>query len=189
MSYVILLTGLPGCGKLTVAARLDSLLRNRGVVARVVDNHYVYNVILDLLPAGLSASQSHAAWSAIETVRETVFRTVESLSPASWVFVFTEYLELGDEWFVERVKSIAAMRRSPFVPIHLTCELQELEHRVASSGRAPHHKSVSVEDTRRLYGTSDLLKIEHDNSLVLDNTRISAEFAANRILDHLHRCR
>ena len=181
---MILLTGLPGSGKLTVATHLASLLQKRGEVVRVVDNHYVYNVILNLLPVDVT-SHEHATWAAIESVREAIFRTVESLSPPSWSFVFTEHLKLGDEWFVERVQSIARTRRSSFVPVRLVCELSELERRVVSGERAPRFKSVSVVETWRLFASSKALEIIHDNSLTLNNTRLSAERTARRILDHL----
>jgi energy-coupling factor transporter ATP-binding protein EcfA2 len=184
-AHVILLTGLPGSGKLTVATHLASLLRRRGSVVRVVDNHSVYDVIVNLLPVEDVTSLDPDAWSAIEAVREVVFNTVENLSPASWTILFTEHLEPGDEWFVDRIESIAAKRRSSFIPVRLACELSELERRVVSRERASRLKSTSIDETRRLFAESRALDIRHPNSLTLDNTSISAELAATRIVDHL----
>ncbi len=49
VSFVFLLTGFPGTGKLTVAGALRDLLEADGETVRVVDNHWINNPILGLI--------------------------------------------------------------------------------------------------------------------------------------------
>ena len=180
----VCLTGYPGVGKYTVARELVEMTgpTNRFVL---VDNHYTKNIILGLL--GQDDTIGADAWAKIETVREAVFETIESLSPPQWSFVFTHVLvdNPNDAALYSRIETVAALRSSHFVPVTMTCDPDELARRAVSPERANRFKLTDPEALAQFSSDNHLLPIRHRNHLELDVKALSAPDAARAILDNL----
>lgn len=82
MPHVVLLTGLPATGKFTVGTEMVRQMEDRGMPARLVDNHYWNNVIFALLGNdGNGQTLPPEVWQRIMEVGEAIYRTMEDLSP------------------------------------------------------------------------------------------------------------
>lgn len=182
---VVLLVGLPGTGKLAVARELVSLIEQRDAPVRLIDNHYINNVIFNLLPTDGVTPLPAPVWDRVAEVRSAVFETIKRLSPLDWNFVLTVHIGDGDEGFIDAVASLAAARGSPFVPVRMLCDLEELERRVVTPERYQQLKSVSRDDVRREYIERPVPEIDHPNVVTLDVTNLPPADAARTILEKL----
>jgi hypothetical protein len=78
----------------------------------------------------------------ISAVRSVVERTIEELSPREWTFVFTNF-PLKDDPFQVAIfnnRTLAERRDASFLPVVLTCDVDELLRRVQSPGRDARQK-------------------------------------------------
>jgi RimJ/RimL family protein N-acetyltransferase len=187
-SAVYYLIGLPGVGKYTVALAMARLAAERGQRLVVVDNHYVNNVIFGLVGIDGRTPLDPAVWARVAEVAEIVFTTVETLSPAGWSFVFTNYLDHGspdDHRLYQRVRQVANARGRRFVPVRLVCEPEELCRRVTSPERSGRLKLVDPVTVRQLATTRPLLLPDDDDVITIDATRSAVEESAAVILDRV----
>jgi hypothetical protein len=90
---VYLLVGPAGIGKYTVALALEQLLASREQEVRLVDNHYICNPVFGLVAQDGLSPVPTAVWDRIGEVRETVAKTIESVSPRGWSFIFTHVID------------------------------------------------------------------------------------------------
>jgi hypothetical protein len=81
---VFYLIGPAGVGKLTVARALSALTG-----AHVVDNHTVNNPIFGLIELYRPTPLPEEVWDRVGEVRDAILKTVATLSPPEWGFVFT----------------------------------------------------------------------------------------------------
>ena len=93
MSYLFLLTGFPGTGKLTVGRALQGLLEARGDTVRMVDNHSINNTIFRLVENDGLTPLPDEVWTQVGRIATTVFETVEALTPRHWHVISTAYLD------------------------------------------------------------------------------------------------
>jgi deoxyadenosine/deoxycytidine kinase len=110
-----------------------------------------------------------------------VWLTIEELSPTEWSFVFTAAVASGDEWFLERIATIANRRESTFTVVVLHCELDTLEERIVALGRAENQKMTSVAGIRQLYEREPPSLDEYD-VITIDNTYLPPQEVAAQIL-------
>jgi hypothetical protein len=183
----VYLLGYPGVGKYTIAqelARLGSASHHHVVV----DNHYVNNVIFPLVDADGVKPLGPEVWAKVAEVRRTVLNTIETVSPPEWSFIFTNVLEAdepADRELYEVVRALAARRQSHFVPVVLSCSIDELARRVVAPVRARRLKWTDANRLRGLVATRKLLAVEDPNGLELDITEQSVAETAEMIADHL----
>lgn len=110
--------------------------RGRRLVA--VDNHHTSSVIFSVLPVDGVTTLPDTVWDRVDEVRAALMRTIKELSPADWSFVFTNVMTEGvraDHETLERVRQLAESRNSHYVPVRLTCQIDELLRRVARPHR------------------------------------------------------
>jgi hypothetical protein len=181
------LIGFSGTGKLTVAKALRSLLMDRGRTVRLVDNHYVNNPIFGLVENDGVRQLPAGTWDMVGEVRDTIVRTVETLSPRDWSFIFTNDLtdSLMERAWVERLLAVAEGRGSLFVPVRLLCEVEELCRRIASPERRVLMKSTDPDWIRLRAETQQVLDPGLPSTLTLDITSMQPDEAAGRILSHV----
>jgi shikimate kinase len=181
VSNVVLLTGLPGTGKLTVANQLVTQMSDDGVGVKLVDNHYWNNVIFELIDPDGERPLPPVVWDRVFEVGEAVWLTIEELSPTEWSFVLTADVESGDEWFLERIATLAKRRGSTFTVVVLHCELDALEERIVAPGRAENQKMTSVAGIRQLY-EREPPSLDGYDVITIDNTNLPPQEVAAQIL-------
>ncbi len=184
-SRLLLLTGFPGTGKLTVARALAAQLESAGGTARVVDNHWINNPIFGLVAQDGITPLPPSVWDRVGEVAEAVVRTVEELTPTTWHVIFTAYLDgVTDVGTVAKLERVAAARGSVFVPVRLLCDPEENARRIVSPERRDLMKSIDPVEPHRLADKGPPYNPGHQNQLSLDITTLPADAAAKRILEH-----
>ena len=136
---VIILCGLPGVGKLSVA---NELARTRG--HRVFHNHLVFNAVEALFPFGSAAFVELRERLWLELLCRAVQERVGSI-------VFTIARDRSVEAsFLRRLDQSLSHLGVEVHCIELTCSDNELERRVVSADRASFGKVHTVERLREL---------------------------------------
>jgi len=184
---LFLLIGFSGTGKLTVARGLRDRLASVGQEVRLVDNHYVNNLIFQLVDVDGVKPLPEGTWDRVGEVRDAVFRTIEELSPKSWSFIFTNDLidRPEERAYVHRLAQLADRRSSILIPVRLLCAVDELCRRIVSAERRPMLKNVSADWIRRRAETEEVLDPGLATTITLDITSMPPEEAADRIVAHL----
>jgi len=183
---LFLLIGFSGTGKLTVAKALRDLMTRRREHVRLVDNHYVNNPIFGLLDVDGLRPLPPGTWDRVGEVRDAIVRTIETLSPRHWSFIFTNDLidQPPDRAWIARLAALAGARGSVFIPVRLICDVEELCRRVVSPERKVLFKGISADDVRRRVKTEAVLDPGLPTTLTLDITTLPPDEAASLILAH-----
>jgi hypothetical protein len=84
INTIFYLIGHPDVAKPEVAREIAALTG-----ARIVDSQDIYNPIFNLVPHDHPADMPDAVWAEVDAVRAAVLRTIETISPKDWNFVFT----------------------------------------------------------------------------------------------------
>lgn len=179
---IIHLIGYPAAGKLTIARELARQAERGDHRVVVVDNHLSGNPVLSVLDL-TERGPSPEAWALVYEIREVVVRAIEDHSPRDWSFAFTNVLTVegdSDVDAVDRLRRLAEARRSRYVPIVLTCEVDELARRAPARGRAEQHK---VTDPALIRAYVAARQLHHpDDATVLDVTVVPPKDTAAAIL-------
>jgi hypothetical protein len=107
----------------TAAARLEVAQEIAALAgAKVVDSQDIYAPIFNLLESPKPADVPDAAWAQVDAVRAAILKTVETLSPENWNFVFTHAgIDIPADVGVYRsVRNMAKRRGARFLPAALT---------------------------------------------------------------------
>ena len=179
---LIYLLGYPGVGKLTVAR---AIAQKSGAI--VVDNQLINLPIMTLFAWDGRAPLPPEIWSQISLIRHAVFETLANLTPRALSYVLTNVLEQtreGHEMF-DWVASIAVRREAVFVPVLITCELEEELRRVALAERAERLKTRDAAALREYMSAHPLFIPDHPNVIHVDTTNLQPEDAAIAILTHV----
>lgn len=121
-------------------------------------------------------------------VRERVLTAIAELSPPGWSFVFTNVILAGDprkEATVAALRSLAAGRGGRYVPVVLTCSVDEHRRRIAAPGRAERQKWTDADAVQAHVADRPLDPPDDLSRLDLDITDRSPDDAAQAILAHL----
>lgn len=92
--------------------------------AKIVDSQAIYEPIFPLLASSKIPDIPDAAWDQVDVVRGAILKTIETLSPKDWSFVFTHAgFDIPADIRVYRtVRDMASRRGSAFAPVTLTGE-------------------------------------------------------------------
>ena len=179
---IICLVGFPGAGKLTIARALCRLID-----ATIVDNHWINDPILRLVPRTDAERVPDAVWPQVAKVRGAVLETIATLAPPRANFIFT-YAGSNegpeDRKAFEAYRDVAIRRAARFIAVRLLCGEQELVRRIQSPerhGRKLMDPFEAIENVRHYSPLDPCIP----GSLTLDVTHLSPEAAAARILDHV----
>jgi hypothetical protein len=99
--FVLCLVGFPGVGKLTIAQTLERLTE-----AQIVDNHWINDPILRLVPHDSATPVTEAVWSLVARVRGAVLEAIVTVAPPTQNFIFTYAGSDEDPTDVRRSKNI-----------------------------------------------------------------------------------
>jgi AAA domain len=136
---IVILCGLPGVGKLTIA---KGLARLRGY--RVFHNHLVFDAVEALFPFGSPAFIELRERLWLELLARSVRERVGDV-----IFTIARDQSLHAEFLVTLVAALSEMGARVSC-IELICGMSELEQRLASADRAHYGKIISVERFRQL---------------------------------------
>ncbi|MCP2013166.1 hypothetical protein L1280_000294 [Deinococcus sp. HSC-46F16] len=178
MAFLYLLVGPPGSGKRTVGTHLSRLTG-----APLLDNHLTNDPVFHAFGLDGVRPVPPEAWPFASRVRAVV-REAVAASPRELSHIFTIYLadQPGEAESLERFRALAAGRGATFVPVWLTCPVDELARRAALPERSVGRlKLRDPEGVRQVVTDKGLLPPPAD-ALVLDTSTLSAEDAARRIM-------
>ncbi|MGC1239213.1 MAG: aminoglycoside adenylyltransferase domain-containing protein [Acidimicrobiales bacterium] len=179
---VIYLIGSLAVGKFTVAKAIAEI---NG--AAVVDNQLINLPIFSLLTEWPDAEVTDGMWREIDFVRDAVFRMIEEVVPRSVSYVLTNALEDDPESHAlyERVKRIAASRGSTFLPVMLTCELEEQLRRIPEPARTQRMKIDDLERARHYIESTTFFNPNEEDVFTVDTTSSEPSRIAELILEEL----
>lgn len=176
---IVYLLGHYGVGKLTTAKAVCAASG-----AKLLDNHLINNVVFSLIEADGKTPMPEAVWDTIEKIRNIAFETIESLAPVDASFVLTNALAdtpADQRWF-DRTALLAERRGAVFLPVLLTCDETEHALRLPTPERRANLKHTDVASGLARRSTVRLLPMAHANAIAIDNTRLTPEQSAARII-------
>ena len=136
----------------------DDVAREIGKVtaAKIIDSQDIYNPIFNLVDHEHPANLPDAVWDQVDAVRAAMLRTIETLSPKDWNFVFTHAgFDIPADVSVYRtVRETAKRRGARFQPARL----------LGGKSKKP------------------LLKFDEPDALDIDMNAISPQAAAQQIV-------
>lgn len=108
-------------------------------------------------------------------------------APSEFNFILTNALAdtPDDKKIYEDNVAFADVRNACFIPVVLTCDIDENSRRIVSADRETNMKETNPESPATYHQEWRLLPIEHPNLLSLDTTNMSAKVAAEKIVGHV----
>jgi len=176
---IIYLTGKPGIGKYTIA---KELAKNHGFI--VCDNQLVNNPVFELLQYDGHAKIPEFAWDVIAKIRTEIFDFLIQVPKNNYVLTNCLAETEEDKELYEQVKHMAEARGSLFVPVQLQISKEEHLKRLTRLERRERWKSINPQDAEDM---GPLISIAHPNNLKLEISNLSAEDAAEKIMNHVNR--
>jgi hypothetical protein len=145
------LIGHADVGKADVAREIAKLTD-----ARIIDSQDIYDPIFKLVEHEHPGDIPDAVWSQVDAVRAAVLKTIETLSPKDWNFVFTHagFDIPADVGVYRTVRETAKRRGARFQPVRL----------LGGKSKRP------------------LLKFDERNALDIDMNTVSPPVAAKAIV-------
>jgi len=183
---ILYLIGFSGVGKYTIA---QEIVKKTG--AKLVDNHLINNPLFSVVKQDGITPLPKAIWAEVATIRKTVYKTIRTLSPPEFSFVFTNLLvdgDAGDRVIYRSVAALAQARKARFVPIRILCSAQEMRKRRNTPDRRKRFKQIDLSKIEWLLKHHEVLHIKHPNLLTLDVSDFTAEQSAKKILAHVKDC-
>lgn len=183
---LIYLLGYPGVGKYTIGKEVARLTG-----ARLVDNHLVNNPVFMVLGADGLTPIPPRAWELVSVIRETVLQAMAELAEREASFILTNVVAdvPEDVAIFERIQGIAEERESLFVPVLLSCTLQEHRRRMVSPARRDRMKWVDGEALEDFVTRMTMYLPPHPNTLQVAVDDLEPGDAARTIVAHVERRR
>lgn len=156
---IIYLLGFPGTGKYTIAKEICAQAD-----VRLVDNHLVNNPLFSLIWQDGTTPLPPRIWDNIGKVWEAVLDTIVHISAPDTSFVLTNALtDQGgvDRGWYERVQKGAEERNAVFIPVRLSCSIEEMERRIVMPDRKARMKDINPGSPRQNAETRTILTIDH----------------------------
>ena len=170
---LIFLYGAPAVGKLTVANEIA-----KRTDFKVFHNHLSIDCITPVFEFG-----SPSFYKLIELIRvETVAEAARAGQNLIYTFCFAKDL---DERHVEKIAKSVEENGGEVCFVQLIADKAVFEQRILSESRRQYGKAKSVKMMKHFFETYDLFSpVPEHESLCIDNTNLSAEDAAEKIIGH-----
>lgn len=170
---LIFIYGSPAVGKLTVSNELARLTN-----FKVFHNHLTVDAILPIFEFGSDPFTKLNDEFRKLLIAEAVLQNVNLIS----TYCYAKGL---DDLRVEALLKLVEENGGEVNLVLLTCERKELEKRVLAESRQIFEKIKTVELLDEVLEKYELFStLPNRESLVIDNTNLSAEMVAERIIEH-----
>lgn len=170
---LIFIYGSPAVGKLTVA---NEIARKTGF--KVFHNHLSINAIEPIFEFGSKPFKKLIDLIRVETIAEAA-RVGQNL-----IYTFC-YAKGADDAHVEKITKVVEDAGGEVCFVLLKADRKELDRRVVENSRKKMGKAKTVEMMDFFHETYDLLSpVPHRESLIIDNTNLSAPETARKIIEH-----
>lgn len=174
MTIIIYLIGRSGSGKYTIAKHIEKY------GFKVVDNHLINNPVFSLLDLDSVTPVPDSAWEAIGQIRTRVFDFMSKEYKNNYVLTNELLEDEGDHQCFKQVQEMAERRGSLFVPIRLHLSQEENARRIQMPERTLRFKSTRIDDAAY---EKPLIQINHPNLIDIDVNHLTAEAAAQQIME------
>jgi RNase adaptor protein for sRNA GlmZ degradation len=170
---LIFIYGPPAAGKLTVA---NEIAKRTG--CKVFHNHLSIDAIGPIFEFGTESFFKLVSTIRTETIAEAARQNVDL------IYTFC-YAKGSDDEHVKQIAEIAEQNGGQVNFVLLTCEKATLEARVKEQSRSAFRKVNDIGLLRKLLEENDLFSmVPQRESLWIDNTELSPEAAAEKIIEH-----
>ena len=179
---ILHLIGFAGTGKLTIAREIVAAAPE----FRLVDNHFINNVIFSLVHADGKTKLPREVWDRVGDVRDVVLRTIRDLSPENYSFVFTNEVIEGNEkdgQEFEQFRVVSEARGAFYLPVRLLISPSELRRRITVPNRAKLKKTTLEEAAIVNSRDNEVFKPKTVPYFDLDVSDLAPDEAARRILE------
>ena len=170
------LVGPPASGKRTIGAHLAERTG-----AALIDNHLINDPVFTALGVNGLGSLHPQAIPMAGRVRRIVHEAVLA-APPEMSHVFTNWLvdTPEDASAAQEIRDLASARAVEFYPVWLTCDPEQIRHRLTLPERAVRNKLRDPSQVDRILaqGTTPA----PDDALQLETTNLNPADAASRIL-------
>lgn len=170
---LLFIYGSSAVGKLTVANEIA-----KHTNFKVFHNHLTIDAIKPVFEFGTEPFWKLVQLIRIETLKEAAKENV------NLIFTFC-YAKDDDDEIVAKFVNAIENNGGEVCFVLLTADKKEIEKRVVEKSRLKYNKANSVERLRGFWEIHDLFSpVNGYESLVIDNTKISAKETARRIIKH-----
>lgn len=173
---IVYLIGFPGVGKFSVAKELCRLNPD----FKLIDNHIPANMVFSFSTD--TKNPKHLEYRI--KARNLLLEAIGELARSDDSFIFTNVLYKGENDWYEPIEKLAQKRNALFVPVVLTCSLDEHKRRIVSPERKEKLKAIRpvIAEAAQLSG---MIEFEHPNKTEIDTTNLSAEETAALIMEFI----
>lgn len=183
----ILLMGFPGVGKRTVG---ESLAKKTN--ARFTHHHELYDPIFKLFCNDYEDQWNLTAqmWEKLNEVQAVYFGALADVCSRDDSFIYTEMMLDKDPYHqidYKNILDVVKKRNAHFFPVRLICEENELLKRVQSNDRKEYSefKTRDPDLSRKRSRELEVFYSHHENEITIDNTNLSADVVADKIIEHI----
>ena len=170
---LLFIYGSPAVGKLTVANEIAKLTG-----FKVFHNHLSIDCVEPVFEFGSKSFYKLIEIIRVETVAEAA-RVGQNL-----IYTFC-YAKGSDDAHVEKIIKVVENAGGEVCFVLLKADRSELDRRVVEESRKKMGKAKTVEMMDFFHETYDLLSpVPHRESLIIDNTNLSAAETARKIIEH-----
>ena len=176
---MIYLVGPPAVGKYSIARAIAQ--RNGAVV---VDNQLINHPIFTLFKWDGKFALPSDIMDRVVPIREAVLSTLEEIAPKELSYVLTNTLtdSADSRATYERIRRIARVRGSSFVPVTVSCNPEEQLRRVETPDRVARLKIADATWVRSYMETTRPFRPPDPDLIGVDTTTLSPDAAAEEIL-------
>lgn len=180
---LVVINGLPGTGKLTVAKELAEILDYK-----ILHNHLVVDLV-----SSIFQSRTKPYFSLVEKMRmdliEKAFKNNEKGLILTYVYGLKNQNGKTDTRFTKRLVDKFEKHDGKIFFIKLLCDEDELRKRIESPSRKAFgklNKASALESIKNEYNLDAIVPFR--NNLTIDNTKLPPRAAARKIAEHYGFC-
>ena len=172
---LVFIYGAPAVGKLTVANEIAEQTK-----FKVFHNHLSIDAIEPIFDFGTKSFARLIDLIRVETIAEAARENVDL------IHTFCYAKDLDDE-YVAKITGAVESNGGEICFVLLTCAKSELEQRVLADSRKQYGKANNLEILNEILDKYDLFSpVPERESLQIDNTNLSPEVVAQKIIGHYH---